>query len=499
MIRTLKVNKVNHPVTLTLDEQGLRIEGDLTAAKPSRTVKTVCCVPVPPKKGPDPTLLPIDNLYIINASYHKRTRMVNIYSVLPEDRTVEDSLSDLYKFSYSIEADREEEAESFCNALLSQAYELNGVQFGRKLLVLINPFGGQGKAKEIFEYHVRPVFESAKCAFEVKYTEHQGHALQIAQDLDINNYDVVVTVSGDGVIHEVLNGFLKRKDAREAMKKISLGVIPGGTSNSLSISLLGEKRGFDPTYTALQVIKGKQMALDLCSVVYDDHRYFSFLSQNYGITSYADLGTEHMRWMGDARVVIGMFQEIFSRHTYKIEAAVQVVQSDKEKIKKDYVSSYASVSNNTIDRVPLNDLEGEVEDTIPDLNQPVPNDWIKIEDDISFFLTSKVPLLSRGMLSHPCALPNDGTIDLLLVRGSASIAKQLNVFSKVETGKHIDNSIVEYMKIKAFRLTPILKSGQKGYIAIDGEHAPAKPFQVEVHARLASVLTINPSFIRTNV
>lgn len=88
-------------------------------------------------------------------------------------------------------------------------------------------------------------------------TEHQGHAIQIAKELDIHAYDAVVTVSGDGVIHEVMNGFLQRPDAREAMKSVSLGIIPGGTGNALIISLLGEKRGFDPCYTALQVIKGK--------------------------------------------------------------------------------------------------------------------------------------------------------------------------------------------------------------------------------------------------
>lgn len=37
------------------------------------------------------------------------------------------------------------------------------------------------------------------------------------------------------------------------------------------------------------------MAFDICSVTYDDHRYLSFLSHNYGITSYADLATENMR------------------------------------------------------------------------------------------------------------------------------------------------------------------------------------------------------------
>jgi hypothetical protein len=33
MIRSLKVNKVNHPVSLSFDEEGLRIEGDFNAAK----------------------------------------------------------------------------------------------------------------------------------------------------------------------------------------------------------------------------------------------------------------------------------------------------------------------------------------------------------------------------------------------------------------------------------------------------------------------------------
>jgi sphingosine kinase len=179
------------------------------------------------------------------------------------------------------------------------------------------------------------------------------------------------------------------------------------------------------------------MALDLCSVSYDDHRYFSFLSQNYGITAYADLGTEHLRWMGDTRSIVGLLQEIFARHSYKIQAAIQVVESDKRKIQLEYRDAYLHET-----RFPVSELDGEVKDTIPPLNEPVPKDWLMIDDDISFFLASKVPLLSRGMLSHPCALPNDGNIDLLMIRGSPSISKQLEVFTKVETGQHMNNDIV---------------------------------------------------------
>ncbi|KAI8877088.1 hypothetical protein K501DRAFT_230817 [Backusella circina FSU 941] len=493
MVTSLKVTKVHHPVELSFDEEGLRIEGDFNAGKQAKSSGTVCCcIPLPPAKVPDPLLLPIDNVYILNVYYHARTKMIQIHCVLPEDRSNEDSESHLYKFMYTVEEGQEEEAELFCKGVMKQVYK--DVRPEKRIKVLINPFGGQGKAKEMFEYEVRPVFESAKCKLDVQYTEHQGHAIQIVKELDKEAYDAIVTVSGDGVIHDVINGFMQREDARDAMRRVSLGIIPGGTGNSLSISLLGEKRGFDPVYTALQVIKGRPLALDLCSVVYDDHRYFSFLSQNYGITAYADLGTEHMRWMGDTRTVVGLMQEIFSRHTYGIKAAIQIVESDKTKIQSNYRANYSSAIP-----FPSANEDAHIVDTIPDLNKPVSEDWMVIEGDITVFLASKVPLLSRGMLSHPCALPNDGAIDLLLMRGKQSLSKELDMFTKVEKGEHMDNDIVEYYKVKAFRLEPVLKPGQKAYVAIDGEHAPCKPFQVEVHPSVASVLSINSSFIDTKI
>lgn len=94
--------------------------------------------------------------------------MIHIHCVLPEDRTVEESPADIYKFMYSV--DNAEEAVSFCTDLLSNVYQ--ELKFAKRLLVLINPFGGQGKAKEIFEYHVRPIFDSAKCTVEVKCKLH---------------------------------------------------------------------------------------------------------------------------------------------------------------------------------------------------------------------------------------------------------------------------------------------------------------------------------------
>jgi diacylglycerol kinase family enzyme len=48
--------------------------------------------------------------------------------------------------------------------------------------------------------------------------ERTGHASDIIEDLEIDNYCGVAVLSGDGLITEVLNGILKRPDYRRALK-----------------------------------------------------------------------------------------------------------------------------------------------------------------------------------------------------------------------------------------------------------------------------------------
>ena len=56
-----------------------------------------------------------------------------------------------------------------------------------------------------------------------------------------NYYFEQVTVSGDGLIHEVLNGLFDRVDWREALARLPIGVVPGGTGNALSRTLVHEQ------------------------------------------------------------------------------------------------------------------------------------------------------------------------------------------------------------------------------------------------------------------
>lgn len=84
----------------------------------------------------------------------------------------------------------------------------------KKLLVLVNPVGGRGRAVEIWQ-QVEDILVEVGISCEVVITTHAGHARELVSSCEIGNYGGVVTVSGDGGLHEVLNGLSGRLDWNE--------------------------------------------------------------------------------------------------------------------------------------------------------------------------------------------------------------------------------------------------------------------------------------------
>jgi sphingosine kinase len=75
--------------------------------------------------------------------------------------------------------------------------------------------------------------------------------------LQPTDYDSIVTVSGDGLIFEVVNGFLHRSDWLDFKPRITIGCIPGGTGNGLVKSLLSHvNEEYGVLEAAYRVAKG---------------------------------------------------------------------------------------------------------------------------------------------------------------------------------------------------------------------------------------------------
>ena len=70
-------------------------------------------------------------------------------------------------------------------------------------------------------------------------TERANHAFDIVnKEIQPGQYDCISTISGDGLIFEVVNGLMTRPDYNEFKDNITFGPIPGGTSNGLVKSIL---------------------------------------------------------------------------------------------------------------------------------------------------------------------------------------------------------------------------------------------------------------------
>ncbi|SPO30421.1 related to LCB5 - sphingolipid long chain base kinase [Ustilago trichophora] len=276
-------------------------------------------------------------------------------------------------------ADVEAKAHAWVDHVMRQAYQ--DVKPYKRVKVLINPLGGPGKARQLFESRARPILEAAGCKLDITTTTHRMHGLEIARDLKVEDFDAVGVVSGDGLLHEILNGFATRPDADKALA-LPLAPIPAGSGNAMSINLLGVQQGFSLALACLNIIKGRPMKLDLLSVTQPASafppgvpvpgrplsgtpgkrgakarrdrvlnggstidgsargsedvaqlidspskpyiQYYSFLSQAIGIVADLDLGTEHLRALGDTRFVIGYATSVLRNAKCEVDVDVKL-------------------------------------------------------------------------------------------------------------------------------------------------------------------------------
>lgn len=113
-----------------------------------------------------------------------------------------------------------------------------------RLLVIINPVSGRKKALEIYEKTVVPIFDQACVSYDSLVTTHARHAEERMKQqppsgdlVDLSEYTGIVSIGGDGVVHEIMQGIHNRPDGRDLLQRLKLGMIGAGSSNGLSTSL----------------------------------------------------------------------------------------------------------------------------------------------------------------------------------------------------------------------------------------------------------------------
>lgn len=351
---------------------------------------------------------------------------------------------------------------------------------GPKLvLVLVNPNAGKGHGMRLWRKKVMPVFRRSGIKHRIVETQAKGHAKEVASNLDLVEVGLVMTIGGDGTVFEVLQGLCGRSDWEKACK-VGLCPVPAGSGNALSASA----GLFDPTTAAIAACKGVVQPLDICSVIQPPRRYFSFLSTTFGLIANLDVGTDHMRWMGDARFTVGALKEILGNKVYA--GKVWMLPTDVE----------LGAENSTdvpafLQRGPPCPVFCSAMDTAGEmpLNQePRGMGWKKVEDEFSLFIACNIPYISLDVKMAPRTSLGSSSFNVVRC-GNVSKSKRLQVLNSSggHSERHLSLPFVHNDNLRAMHLDPTA-SKHPTWLVVDGEEVPFAPVFIESHPGLARVV-----------
>lgn len=399
--------------------------------------------------------------------------------------------------------------------ILNRSYK--NTKRNKSILVIINPHGGKGKANKLFLSKAKPILLASGCKIVVKETTYHLHAVDIAKNLDIDEYDVVACASGDGIPHEIMNGLFLRSDRAKAFQKLAITQLPCGSGNAMSISCHGTS---NPSYAALALLKSVESRIDVMCCTqpsYKNQPRLSFLSQTYGIIAESDIDTEFIRFIGPARFELGVTMNVLQRKKYPCDIYFKYAAKTKNELKDHYLqhkdrlnnlrNDLESSSTFTLD-IPRSGKESNLDDiTITDdsfklrwpFEDDVPSDWERIDPELTrntgIFYTGKMPYIAPDTKFFPAALPDDGTMDFVLTDGRTPLTRIAPILMSLNRGSHVLQPEVEHSKILAFRLVPYAKNS---VISVDGENFPYETLQVEVLPKLVKTLLKNGSYVETD-
>lgn len=281
----------------------------------------------------------------------------------------------------------------------------------KNLLVFVHPRSGKGNGCRTWDA-VAPIFSKANVKTKVTITERAGHAfdvLALITNRELNTYDGVVAVGGDGLFNEILNGLLLSRhkvpcpsrptdfknyvengcelsvheavgDLEESSdpceddspllmsvghnrtqvsnlrseadlchtehdsefslphERFRFGLIPAGSTDATVICTTG---GRDPVTSALQIVLGKRLCLDIAQVVRwkttstsKDEPYVRYAANFAGYGFYGDviMESEKYRWMGPKRYDYGGTKVFLQHRSYEAEVAYVQVESEKPSV-----------------------------------------------------------------------------------------------------------------------------------------------------------------------
>lgn len=291
--------------------------------------------------------------------------------------------------------------------------------------VIVNPNAGNGKGKRDWT-RISDLFSREKITITTGVTEKKGHAADLAMKAIESGFRKIVCVGGDGTLNEIVNGVLRQQSY--PANEISLALIPVGTGNDW-----GRMFGIPLVYEgAVKVIKeNKTIPHDIGIVSYyvgemQHFRYFINIA-GIGFEAMVVNRTNRQKEKGRSSKAVYFYNLLASLISYhKTDAEIIV----------DGVAGHARIFS-------VNIGNGR--------------------------------FCGGGMRQTPEALPDDGLLDVTVIRemGRLEIIRNLNIL--------YDGTILSHPKVDGYRASNIrIRSESLLYAEADGESLGHTPVEFSI-------------------
>ncbi|KAK7401435.1 hypothetical protein VNO78_12918 [Psophocarpus tetragonolobus] len=449
----------------------------------------------------------------------------------------------------------------------------------KNLLVFVHPRSGKGNGCRTWEA-VAPIFSRAKVKTKVIVTERAGEAFDVMSsitNMELNSYDGVVAVGGDGFFNEILNGFLSPRfkapypptpsdfdhlvkyngdslvlDEDEIVDETSrrnedqyplissptqsgsrisnlnsedkaaefpvpnawfrFGIIPAGSTDAIVICTTGIR---DPITSALHIVLGKRVQLDIAQVVRWKRTRRSEVEPNVryaasfsGYGFYGDVITESekYRWMGPKRYDYAGTMVFLRHRSYEAEITYLDVESDETNLtsKRDHDGNLLREIRSThksercicrINCKVCNEKPNHASVGVCSLTPHLNSEETRWARSKGRFLSVGAAVISCRNEKAPDGLVadahlSDGFLHLILIRDCphASYLWHLTQLTR-RGGSPLNFKFVEHHKTPAFTFT---SSGNESVWNVDGEIFQAHQLSAQVFRGLVCMFASGP-------
>ncbi|KAL4235928.1 Sphingosine kinase 1 [Mactra antiquata] len=217
-----------------------------------------------------------------------------------------------------------------CQCLVTEIQEeLNLLNRPKRLLIFVNPKSGHKKGVKIYSSKVAPLLKLSGVEHtKVIVTQKAGEPKELLATYDMSLIHGIVSVGGDGMFSECVNGLLARlqNDSQIDMNdpesdivasKIPIGIVPTGSGNYLANYIHRTK---DIETAVLKIILGDHHMSNVVSLHEGRQlKCYASLLMEFGLIGRMMKDCENFRWMGPSRYSVVPLKSMMTRSPVDVE------------------------------------------------------------------------------------------------------------------------------------------------------------------------------------